>query len=826
MRHTEPLPIEDALPAVRDALRSGTGAVLQAPPGAGKTTRVPLALLDEPWLAGRRIVMLEPRRLAARAAARRMADTLGQRVGDTVGYRVRHESAVGPGTKIVVVTEGILTRMLQGDPALEEFGLVVFDEFHERSIHADLGLALTLQSRAVLREDLRVLIMSATLEGGPVAALLGGAPLVTSEGRAHPVEVRHLARRAGTKLEPSVAAVVRQALQAEAGDLLVFLPGAGEIRRVEGLLHGVDADVIPLYGNLPPDQQDRAILPSPPGGRKVVLATSIAETSLTIEGVRVVVDAGLSRVPRFSPRTGMTRLATVRVSRASAEQRSGRAGRLAPGVCYRLWSRQEDAKLPERSSPEILQADLASLALDLAAAGVRDPAELRWLDPPPPAAFSEARSLLAQLGALDASGGCTRHGAAMTRLALHPRLSHMVMKASELGDRDTACEIAALLTERDLLRRSEGVPEADIQTRLDLLRGTTMRGELDREALRRAKAEVAACRRSRGGGRGRGSGMGVGALLGLAYPDRIAQRRQGQVGRYLLRNGLGASLDPQGLSGEAYLVIPELDGKAPESRILVAAPISIEEIREQFESDIAIEEVVAWDPLSRAVGARRRERLGSIVLRDTAIRNPDPALVAGALMEGVRKEGLHVLPWDDGARRTRERITFVRTLDAAWPDLSDRALADSLEEWLGPHAVGLARLDDLMRLDLSAALLDRLSWKQRPALDRLAPTHVTVPSGSRISVDYGDPALPVLAVRIQEMFGLTETPRVGGGAVPLTLHLLSPAGRPVQVTRDLAGFWRTMYFEVRKDLKGRYPKHHWPDDPLEAEPTSRARPRK
>jgi ATP-dependent helicase HrpB len=826
MRHTEPLPIEDALPAVRDALRSGTGAVLQAPPGAGKTTRVPLALLDEPWLAGRRIVMLEPRRLAARAAARRMADTLGQRVGDTVGYRVRHESAVGPGTKIVVVTEGILTRMLQGDPALEEFGLVVFDEFHERSIHADLGLALTLQSRAVLREDLRVLIMSATLEGGPVAALLGGAPLVTSEGRAHPVEVRHLARRAGTKLEPSVAAVVRQALQAEAGDLLVFLPGAGEIRRVEGLLHGVDADVIPLYGNLPPDQQDRAILPSPPGGRKVVLATSIAETSLTIEGVRVVVDAGLSRVPRFSPRTGMTRLATVRVSRASAEQRSGRAGRLAPGVCYRLWSRQEDAKLPERSSPEILQADLASLALDLAAAGVRDPAELRWLDPPPPAAFSEARSLLAQLGALDASGGCTRHGAAMTRLALHPRLSHMVMKASELGDRDTACEIAALLTERDLLRRSEGVPEADIQTRLDLLRGTTMRGEVDREALRRAKAEVAACRRSRGGGRGRGSGMGVGALLGLAYPDRIAQRRQGQVGRYLLRNGLGASLDPQGLSGEEYLVIPELDGKAPESRILVAAPISIEEIREQFESDIAIEEVVAWDPLSRAVGARRRERLGSIVLRDTAIRNPDPALVAGALMEGVRKEGLHVLPWDDGARRTRERITFVRTLDAAWPDLSDRALADSLEEWLGPHAVGLARLDDLMRLDLSAALLDRLSWKQRPALDRLAPTHVTVPSGSRISVDYGDPALPVLAVRLQEMFGLTETPRVGGGAVPLTLHLLSPAGRPVQVTRDLAGFWRTTYFEVRKDLKGRYPKHHWPDDPLEAEPTSRARPRK
>jgi ATP-dependent helicase HrpB len=726
----------------------------------------------------------------------------------------------------VVVTEGILTRMLQGDPSLDEFGLVVFDEFHERSIHADLGLALTLQTRAILREDLRVLVMSATLEGGPVAALLGGAPVVTSEGRAYPVEVRHQARRAGTKLEPSVAAAVREALEAEVGDVLVFLPGAGEIRRVEGLLRGVEADVIPLHSNLPPDQQDRAILPSPPGARKVVLATSIAETSLTIEGVRVVVDGGLSRVPRYSPRTGMTRLATVRVSHASAEQRRGRAGRVAPGICYRLWSRQEDAALPERASPEILQADLTPLALDLAAAGVRDPTELRWLDPPPPAAFSEARSLLVQLGALDRSGGFTRHGAAMARLALHPRLSHMVMKASELGDRDTACEIGALLTERDLLRRTQGVPEADIRTRLDLLRGTTMRQEVDREALRRARADVAVCRRGGGAGRVRGGGIGVGVLLGLAYPDRIAQRRQGQFGRFLLRNGLGAFLDPQGLSGEDFLVVPELDGKVPEARVLVAAPISIEEIREQFGSDIAIEESVQWDSASRAVAARRRERLGAMVLRDAAIRNPDPALVAGALMEGVRSEGLHVLPWDHGASGTRERITFIRTLDAGWPDVSDQALTDSLEEWLGPRSAGLRRLDELARVDLSAALLDLLSWDQRTDLDRLAPTHVTVPSGSRAPVDYGDPRLPVLAVRLQEMFGLTETPRVGGGAVPLTLHLLSPAGRPVQVTRDLAGFWRTTYFEVRKDLKGRYPRHHWPDDPLRAEPTSRARPKK
>jgi len=829
MRHIEPLPIEQVLPALRDALQTGPAAVLQAPPGAGKTTRVPLALLDQPWLDRRGIVMLEPRRLAARAAARRMSDTLGERVGDTVGYRVRHESAVGPATRIVVVTEGILTRMLLSDPSLEGFGLVIFDEFHERSIHADLGLALTLQTRAILREELRVLVMSATLEGGPVAALLGGAPVVTSEGRAHSVEVRHRGRRAGTKLEPAVAAAVRDALDAEEGDVLVFLPGAGEIRRVEVLLRGVAADVIPLHGNLPPDQQDRAILPSPPGVRKIVLATSIAETSLTIEGVRVVVDAGLSRVPQYSPRTGMTRLATVRVSRASAEQRRGRAGRLAPGICYRLWSRQEDAALPERSPPEILQADLAPLALDLAAAGVRDPADLRWLDPPPPAAFSEARSLLVQLGALDRAGGFTPHGAAMTRLSLHPRLSHMVMKASELGERDTACEMAALLTERDLLRRKEGVPEADIRTRLDLLRGTTIRQDVDREGLRRARAEVRICRRGRGASRGQGAGMGVGVLLGLAYPDRIAQRRQGQLGRFLLKNGLGASLETQGLSREDYLVIPELDGKAPESRILVAAPISLEEIREWFGSDIVIEEKVEWDLGSRAVTARRRERLGAIVLRDTAVRNPDPALVAAALMEGVRNEGLRVLPWDDGARRTRERITFIRfirALDAGWPDVSDEALTDSLEEWLGPRSAGVARLDDLARVDFSAALLDQLSWDQRAALDRLAPTHVTVPSGSRVPVDYGNPTFPVLAVRLQEMFGLTETPRVGGGTVPLTLHLLSPAGRPVQVTRDLAGFWRTTYFEVRKDLKGRYPRHHWPDDPLEAVPTSRVRRKK
>jgi ATP-dependent helicase HrpB len=493
-------------------------------------------------------------------------------------------------------------------------------------------------------------------------------------------------------------------------------------------------------------------------------------------------------------------------------------------VCYRLWSRQEHAALPARSSPEILQADLAPLALDLAAVGVPDPSELRWLDPPPAAAFGQARSLLAQLGALDGSGRLTRHGAAMAKLALHPRLSHMVMKATEFHVRPLACELAALLTERDLLRRTEGVPEADIRTRLDLLRGTVVRSDVDRDALRRARAEAAACRRDSVGPTSGGSD-GAGRLLAMAYPDRVAQRRPGTTGRFLLRNGLGAVLDPQGLSAEEYLVASELDGRVPESRILLAAPINEQEIRELFAADIETEELVEWDDGVRAVLARRRERLGAIVLRDTRITRPDPARVAEALLQGVRSEGLHVLPWNDGATRTRERISFVRTLDPSWPDVSDAALTSTLERWLGPRVLGLSKLDDLKAVDLSAALLDLAGWERRVTLERLAPTHLIVPSGSRLPVDYRDPAQPVLAVRLQEMFGQTDTPRLGGGVVPVTLHLLSPAGRPVQVTRDLAGFWQSTYFEVRKDLKGRYPRHPWPDDPLVAEPTRRAKKR-
>jgi ATP-dependent helicase HrpB len=819
------LPIEPVLPALRQALAAAGAAVLQAPPGAGKTTRVPLALLDEAWLERRRIVMLEPRRLAARAAARRMAETLGETPGETVGYRIRHETRVGPRTRIEVVTEGVLTRLLQSDPALEAFGLVIFDEFHERSIHADLGLALTLQSRSLLREDLRVLVMSATLDGAPVALLLGGAPIVTSEGRSHPVETRHRPPRAGTLVEAAVAAAVREALAADAGDVLAFLPGAGEIRRAEAMLGDIPADVVPLHGSLPQGLQDRALGPSVPDRRKVVLATSIAETSLTIDGVRVVVDGGLSRVPRYSPRSGMTRLATVRVSRASADQRRGRAGRQAPGICYRLWNAHEEPTLLPRGVPEILETDLAPLALELATAGIADPGELAWLDPPPAAALAEARGLLGQLGALDPAGRITPHGRRLTRFALHPRLAHMVVRARELGAGEAACELAALLSERDMLRLQEGQADADLGLRLDLLRGVVVHSDVDRDTLRRVRTETRHCWEAADGSapRGGGQALSTGTLLAFAYPDRIGQRRPGEGGRYLLRNGQGAILEPQNLAREEYLVAAELDGQTRESRIFLAAPITVQEIETHFANDLVREDVLGWDDAARAVAGRRRRRLGAIVLQEGPLPDPDPAAVARAMMEGVRRQGVEQLPWTEPARRVRARLGFLHAIDPAWPDVSTEALTRELDDWLAPRLDGVRRWEQLERLDLGELLLDRLPWDRRATLDDWAPTHVEVPSGSRVPVDYADPAAPVLAVRLQELFGLTETPTVAQGRVPLTLHLLSPARRPVQVTRDLAGFWRTTYFEVRKDLKGRYPKHHWPDDPLGAEPTRHAK---
>lgn len=837
-----PMPVDAALPALKEALTERKQAVLVAAPGAGKTTRVPLALLDEPWLAGRKIVMLEPRRLAARNAAKFMARTLGESVGETVGYRVRMDTKVGPRTRVEVVTEGVLTRMLQADPSLEEAGLVIFDEYHERSLQADLGLALCLQARELFREDLRLAVMSATLEAEPVAELLGGAPVVASEGRMYPVETRYAARReTGLEAEAAVARTVLEALAEHGeGDALVFLPGAAEIRRVEARLRaalaGRPVDVAPLHGSMPQEAQDRALAPSPAGRRKVVLSTAVAESSLTVEGVRIVVDAGLMRVPRFSPRTGMSRLETVPVSLASADQRRGRAGRLAPGVCYRLWSEEENRRLAPTGTPEIREADLAPLALELAAWGVSDPAELAWLDPPPAAAYAQARELLAGLGALTGAGALTPHGARLLELGAHPRLAHMMLRAEPLGLSALACELAALLGERDLLR-GDASRSPDLALRVRALRqGGAHADERVRERL---LAEAAQLRRSlasaaassapaaaspgslRSGGADELAACGV--LLGFAYPDRIGRRRG--AGKYTLSVGRGASMpEGQPLAQEEFVVAAELDDQGLEGRIQLAAALAEDDLERHFSDLMKEEELVRWDPEAEAVRARSVRRLGAILLRERPVAKPDPALVTAALLEGIRAAGLGLLPWSRSARQLRERVLFLGRHAGGWPDWTDEGLLATLEEWLAPYAEGMRSRSDMQRLNLTQVLEASLSWERRSELEREAPTHVAVPSGSRIPVDYSDPDAPALAVRLQEMFGLPDTPRIAGNRIPLTLHLLSPAQRPVQVTRDLASFWRNAYFEVRKDLKGRYPKHFWPDDPLQAPATRRVRP--
>ena len=751
---------------------------------------------------------------------------------------MRLDTRVGPRTRIEVVTEGVLTRRLQSDPGLDGVGLVVFDEFHERSLAADLGLALTHQAQGLLRPDLRILVMSATLDGAPVARLLGDAPLVTSEGRSFPVETHYLDRPVEGRVEGAVAAGVRRALAEAEGDVLAFLPGAGEIRRAEsqlregGLPDGVF--VAPLYGALPAEAQDRAVAPAPPGRRKVVLATDIAETSLTIEGVRAVVDGGLARRPRFDPRSGMTGLVTVRIARSSADQRRGRAGRLAPGVCYRLWTTTEQAHLAPSTPPEIADADLAPLALDLAAWGAA-PDDLAWLDPPPPGPFAQARDLLAALGALGREGRLTDHGRRMAGLALHPRLAHMLLAAEPLGLADVAADVAALLGERDPLRRPGGSADVDLRLRLELLRGGDLdrfRGlDVHRGALARIRQEAKHWRTRRGGSAGRGESRPAaldqaGLLLALAYPDRIAQRRG--EGRYRLRNGRAARLpDGDPLSDAPFLAIGSLDARGGEARVFLAAPLSPEEIEGPFADQIEREDRVSWDDAAERVRARRVERLGAVVLKEAPLADPDPEAIADALVEAVRASEGRRLPWTKEARAVQARLAFLRhVFGDAWPDRSDAALLATLDDWLRPYLVGVATATDLGRLDLSALLLHGLDHRQRAALDRLAPTHLTVPSGSRRPLDYSDPEAPVLAVRLQEVFGLTETPRLADGRVPVTMHLLSPAQRPVQVTQDLASFWRDAYFDVRKDLRGRYPKHHWPENPLDAAPTARAKRRR
>lgn len=803
------LPIAAVLPQLRSALAEGTRAVLSAPPGAGKTTAVPPALLDAPWLEGRRIVMLEPRRLAARAAAERMAALAREPVGQTYGYRVRLQARVSERTRVEVVTEGLFTRRLLEDPGLDDVGAVIFDEFHERSLDADLGLALALQTQALLRPDLRLLVMSATLDSQGVAGLLGDAPVIVSEGRAHPVRTVHLGRPDPRALEAAVVSAVRRALSEQAGSVLVFLPGQAEIARSVEALAQVLTDgavmVMPLLGTLDAAAQDAAIAPAPAGRRKVVLATSVAQTSLTIEGIGAVVDSGLARVPRFEPATGLTRLVTVRVSRASADQRRGRAGRLGPGLCYRLWDEAEDRGLVPFDTPEILNADLSALALDLARWGVSDPAELALLDRPSAGAWAEARSLLTSLGALDDQGRLTPHGQAMARLPLPPRLAHMLVRASDQGQADTAAAIAAILTERGL-----GGSGTDLAERLS---------RFQRESSARARD---ARRLIQGWTRGLSGGEPAdpGALVALAYPDRIARAR-GRSGDYLMASGRGARLDlAEPLARETWLAVAELGGAQGASEtIRVAAPVDPDGL-----TDLMTEETrLVREPSGRRV-VRHIRRLGAIVVEDRLGGPASRADITAALVDEVEADGLKALRWGQRSGALRARLAFMAGLEDGWPDVSDTGLMAARRSWLWPLLDTVEGLDQVGDGALEAGLKTLIPWERQQRLDRLAPPRLTTPLGSA-AIDYAAEGGPRVDIRVQELFGVTTHPTVGEGRTPLVLALLSPARRPIQLTRDLPGFWQGSWKEVRAEMRGRYPKHPWPENPAEAPPTTRAKPR-
>jgi ATP-dependent helicase HrpB len=836
------LPVAEVFRELQQALSSYGCAVLQAPPGAGKTTAVPLALLEAPWLGGLKLYLLAPRRLAARSAARRMARMLGESVGETVGYRVRLDTRVGPKTRIEVMTEGVLTRLLQRDPSLKGIGLVIFDEFHERSLEADLGLALCLDIQGVLSVDLRLLVMSATMETGPLSALLGGAPVIETQGRAYPVETRYIGKHTPSGSMADVSRAILTAARDGRGSVLVFLPGAAEIRTVARRLGAAGLDdrwqVSPLLGSLSSAEQDRAIAPAPAGRRKIVLATSIAETSLTIEGIHVVVDCGLQRIPRFDVRSGMTRLVTVPVSRASADQRRGRAGRLGPGLCLRLWSEAAGLSLVPGRRPEILETDLCRLALELARWGVRHPGDLKWLDPPPEAAYSVACTLLRELGALDQRQAMTPHGRAMAAMPVHPRLGHMLLMGQDTGQGPAACDLAALLTERDPIRFEAGHHDVDMQIRFDALQarrsGRALRhpyARVNGKACDRILAAAGQLHRLLAPGKTekRQPPLSLGRLLAWAYPDRIARRRPDERGRYVMVGGQGVRLEgSQPMAAEDFIVAAEVDGKRRDGRIFRAAAYGQEMLEEQFEDQLQWRDTVRWDRRSQSVAARRQRAMGAIILQSQTLEQPDGEQVCAALIEGITLNGIAVLPWNKSLRQWQMRVCFLHHLyreENRWPDVSDAGLARRLDQWLKPYLAGIRRLRDVAKVDLRGALLGQLSHDQHRDLDRLAPTHWTVPSGSRIPIDYTG-QVPILAVRLQEMFGMAVSPAVAGGRQRLLIHLLSPAGRPVQVTQDLSGFWKTGYHEVKKELKGRYPKHYWPDDPLTARATARVKPRK
>ena len=813
-----PLPIDEALPRLTSALATNNRSVLVAQPGAGKTTRVPLVLLDEPWAKDMKILVLEPRRLAARAAAARMASILGEQVGDTVGLRVRFGSKVSKRTRIEVVTEGVFTRLILDDPSLAGVAAVLFDEFHERSLDADLGLALVRDAQQGLRDDLKILVMSATLDGARVAALLGNAPVIESQGRGFPVETRYLGRDARVPIERQVADAAEHALRADSGSLLVFLPGAAEIRRTETLLkervRKANVDIVALFGALDASEQDRAISPAPPGHRKVVLATSIAETSLTIERVRVVIDSGLSRVPRYEPDVGLTRLQTVRVSRAAADQRRGRAGRTEPGVCYRLWDEPQTGSLEPYTRPEILSADLSSFVLDLAQWGAVDPGELAFLDPPPRAALNEARALLGDLGALDAQGRVTEEGRKLRALPLPPRLARMVVDAAAEGAGAQAAAIAALLTERGL-----GGDDLDLCRRFDQFRRDSSRRGEDARAMVKRWADAVD---GNGGGK-----LSVGSILALAYPDRIAKSRGGRSGAFLLANGRGGLVDPaSALACETFLAVAELTGAAGASRILLAAPLTRAEIEARFADRIEEREAVTFDTDSASLRARRSRRLGVLVLAEQLKPVAPNAENAKQLAEGIAALGIGKLPWSKAQMQLRNRVSFLRRSEGdEWPDLSDNTLARTVAEWLAPFLTGKTALAQIGADDLAAALDALIPWNLLHRLDAEAPTHFTASTGSAVPIDYDAEQGPTISIRVQELFGLATHPSIAGGRVPLVIELLSPAHRPVQVTRDLPGFWRGSYKDVKTEMRGRYPKHPWPDDPLSAPATRRAKPR-
>ena len=804
------LPIHAVLEPLKAALTAANAAVLAAPPGAGKTTVVPLALLDQPWLQGGRILVLEPRRLAARAAAERMAATLGEGAGDTVGYRTRLQSRVGPDTRIEVITEGVFTRMILDDPGLDGVGAVLFDEFHERSLDADLGLALARESQSLLRQDLRLLVMSATLDIAGVSKLLHDAPVIEAAGRMFPVETRYIGRNAAERFEDAMARAVVQALGEQTGSVLAFLPGQGEIhrtaQRLAERLRDPAIDVVPLYGALDKAVQDRAIEPAAPGRRKVVLATSVAETSLTIEGVRVVIDGGLSRVPRFEPSSGLTRLATVRVSRSSAEQRRGRAGRTQPGVCYRLWDEEQTRGLVPHQRPEILEADLTAFALDLARWGARSTEGLALLDQPPAGAFAEARKVLQRLGALDDTGGLTDHGRRLTRIALPPRLAHMAAVASDGGDATLGARIAAVLSEPGL-----GGNDPDLRERLRAL---------DRDRSPRARdALKLADRWTRSAGGGQGGGTDPGALLAEAFPERVARAR-GKPGEFLLASGRGAFLDPtEVLAREPWLAVAELGGGDARDRIRLAAAVDPAALEHRLE----IEDRLVREPSGRMV-LKRLRRIGAIVVDEKIAGTPDRSQITAALRTGIERDGLKALRWGERASALRARLAFLRTIDDGWPDVSDEGLAAQREIWLWPLLDTVQSLDAIPDAALEQGLRALIPWDRQRALDELAPARLETPLGSA-AIDYAADGGPRVDIRVQELFGVTTHPAVGGGRVPLTLALLSPARRPVQVTKDLPGFWRGSWAAVRAEMRGRYPRHPWPEDPTRAEPTSRAKPR-